>query len=102
MSAVCKAKGLLEQLILDVKESNSTTKQEEEENTDSHTTTSAAMDPLVIGADTVVVLDGKIMEKPKDAAENLRFLQQMNGTSHLVCAHLAKCTYFRQIFLTRG
>ena len=97
VSAVSKANGLLEQLIGDVKVSNS----DASEDTDSHSATST-LEPLVIGADTVVVLDGKIMEKPKDAAENLHFLQQMNGTSHLVCAHLAKCTYFRQIFLTRG
>lgn len=39
---------------------------------------------LVLGADTIVVLDGRILEKPQDDADALRMLQQLQGRSHTV------------------
>lgn len=37
---------------------------------------------MVIGADTLVFMGGKPMGKPKDEAEEIRFLKMMSGTSH--------------------
>lgn len=39
---------------------------------------------LVLSADTVVVLDGQILGKPKDQEENRRFLGRLSGRSHQV------------------
>lgn len=39
---------------------------------------------LVIGADTVVVLNEKIMGKPKDEAEAIAMLKQLSGNRHSV------------------
>lgn len=39
---------------------------------------------LVIGADTVVSYDGKILGKPKDAADAERMLQMLSGKVHTV------------------
>ncbi|KAM7295447.1 putative bifunctional dTTP/UTP pyrophosphatase/methyltransferase protein [Ixodes scapularis] len=39
---------------------------------------------LVIGADTIVVQDGQILEKPKDASDAVRMLTQLSGKTHLV------------------
>lgn len=41
-------------------------------------------DALVIGADTVVVFDNKILGKPKDESESLSMLQKLSNNSHLV------------------
>jgi septum formation protein len=41
-------------------------------------------DALVIGADTMVVLDGKIFGKPSDPAEAGRMLEQLAGRRHEV------------------
>lgn len=41
-------------------------------------------DAVVIGADTVVVLDGHILGKPKNAAEALQMLTALSGRKHLV------------------
>ena len=40
--------------------------------------------PLVIAADTVVVLDGEVLGKPVDAAESRAFIERLAGRSHLV------------------
>jgi len=37
-----------------------------------------------IGADTIVVLDGRIMGKPRDNADALRMLNALSGRSHEV------------------
>lgn len=37
---------------------------------------------LCLAADTVVVLDGKILEKPADRSENAMFLKKLSGRSH--------------------
>lgn len=41
-------------------------------------------DEIVLGADTVVVLDGSILEKPADAAEAARMLRRLSGRRHTV------------------
>jgi len=41
-------------------------------------------EPLIVAADTVVVQDGEILEKPKSPEENLTFMQKLNGTAHSV------------------
>jgi septum formation protein len=38
----------------------------------------------VLGADTVVVVDGEILEKPRDAADAARMLRKLSGREHLV------------------
>lgn len=46
----------------------------------------AALNPdaLVIAADTVVAVDGVLLAKPADAAENADFLRQLSGHTHQV------------------
>lgn len=39
---------------------------------------------LVLGADTIVVVDGEILEKPKDAADAARMLRLLSGKTHRV------------------
>ena len=39
---------------------------------------------LVISADTIVVLNGKIVGKPKDKAESEKILRELNGSAHKV------------------
>jgi septum formation protein len=41
-------------------------------------------DALVLGADTLVFLDGEIMGKPRDAADARRMLMQLQGRTHQV------------------
>lgn len=43
----------------------------------------------VLGADTVVAFDDQVLGKPKDTAENRRFLQQLSGRSHTVYTGIA-------------
>ena len=38
----------------------------------------------VIGADTIVVLDGRVLGKPKDAADAKRMLRALSGRTHTV------------------
>ena len=48
---------------------------------------------LVIGADTIVVLDNEIMGKPKDNAEAMAMLQRLGGRGHSV--YTGCCCLFR-------
>jgi len=41
-------------------------------------------DGIIIGADTIVVLDGEILGKPTDAVDAKRMLQRMSGREHRV------------------
>ncbi len=41
-------------------------------------------DAIVIGADTLVVMDGRIFGKPKDNADARRMLRSLNGRTHSV------------------
>ena len=44
---------------------------------------------LVIGADTVVVFNRKVLGKPKDMRESVSFLQMLQGNTHVVYTGLA-------------
>ena len=44
----------------------------------------ASGDEVVLGADTIVVVDNTILEKPVDAADAARMLRQLSGRSHEV------------------
>lgn len=44
----------------------------------------AAADDAVIGADTIVVLDGQVLGKPKDTADAKRMLSALSGRAHTV------------------
>lgn len=46
---------------------------------------------LVIGADTLVFMDGQPMGKPADEAEEIEFLKKMSGTSHDVITGVTLC-----------
>jgi septum formation protein len=50
----------------------------------SHEKCSAIEGELVLGADTVVVVDGEILEKPSDAADAGRMLRKLSGRAHSV------------------
>lgn len=39
---------------------------------------------LILGADTVVALEGEILGKPKDQADAVRMLQRLSGSTHSV------------------
>lgn len=39
---------------------------------------------LILSADTIVVLDERILEKPRDAAHSIEMLQQLSGREHTV------------------
>jgi septum formation protein len=41
-------------------------------------------DEIVLGADTVVVLDGRILEKPRDNADAAAMLESLSGREHSV------------------
>lgn len=43
----------------------------------------------IIGADTVVVLDGKILEKPHDSEDAKRMLKNLSGREHRVVTSIA-------------
>jgi septum formation protein len=45
--------------------------------------------PLVLGADTVVALDGRIYGKPRDAAQAREYLGLLNGRTHQVVGGIA-------------
>jgi septum formation protein len=49
----------------------------------------AAPGAVVIGSDTIVVVDGLVLGKPRDAAEAARMLRQLSGRSHLVMTAVA-------------
>lgn len=46
-------------------------------------------DAIVIGADTVVILDGKILNKPADDEQAKRFLSRLSGRTHTVVTGLS-------------
>lgn len=49
----------------------------------------AKEDGLVIGADTVVVLEGQILGKPRDSQDARQMLSQLSGNSHWVYTGVA-------------
>lgn len=52
---------------------------------------------LCLAADTVVVLDGKILEKPVDKPENALFLKKLSGRSHFVYTGYAIVDFGKEI-----
>lgn len=65
-------------------------------------------DAVVLAADTLVALEGKVMGKPSDLADAARILKQLSGRVHEVCtavcvAHfaLARSTWFQEISRVR-
>jgi septum formation protein len=44
---------------------------------------------LVLGADTIVVLDGEILGKPRDRAQALEYVSRLAGRSHQVLGGIA-------------
>lgn len=48
-------------------------------------------DDIVIGSDTVVILDGKIYGKPKDEEDAKRMLRLLSGRTHTVYTGVAVC-----------
>ncbi|MEO5798967.1 MAG: Maf family protein [Gemmatimonadales bacterium] len=51
---------------------------------------------LVLGADTIVVLDDQILEKPADDADALRMLMALQGRSHTVVTSICLLADGRQ------
>ncbi|PHJ25969.1 septum formation protein maf [Cystoisospora suis] len=49
---------------------------------------------VVIGADTIIELDGEVLEKPADISDARRTLETLSGRSHEV--HTAVCIYTRR------
>ena len=45
--------------------------------------------PVVLGADTIVVVDGEVLGKPRDDAEVLVHLEHLSGRDHLVLSAVA-------------
>lgn len=48
-----------------------------------------AADTIVIGADTIVVVDGKVFGKPKDRKEAIQMLTVLAGRAHIVISGVA-------------
>lgn len=51
----------------------------------------AGTDTVVIGADTVVVCDGKVLGKPKDRTDMERMIRMLSGRTHEVFTGVALC-----------
>jgi MAF protein len=60
----------------------------------------APPEAVVIGADTIVVLDGRILGKPAQAAEAREFLRALRGRPHLVLTGLSVYAPRREFFTT--
>lgn len=54
-------------------------------------------DEVVIGADTVVILDGEILGKPRDQADAERMLRALSGREHTVITGCAICGFGRRV-----
>jgi septum formation protein len=50
---------------------------------------------VVIGSDTVVVLDGEVLGKPRDEADAVRMLLRLQGREHEVATGIAICHHDR-------
>jgi septum formation protein len=46
-------------------------------------------DALIISADTIVVIDGQVLGKPRDAADATRMLRTLSGRTHVVFTAVA-------------
>jgi septum formation protein len=52
-------------------------------------------DALVISADTIVVIDGEVLGKPRDVAEAARMLRALSGRTHVVFTAIAVARHGR-------
>lgn len=52
---------------------------------------------VVIGSDTVVLCDGKILGKPRDAAEAKRMLLKLSGKTHEVLTGVCLCSAKKRV-----
>lgn len=55
------------------------------------------LDSIILGADTVVVLDGKILGKPKDEEDAIRMLENLSGKSHQVITGVVLLTKEKEV-----
>jgi septum formation protein len=46
-------------------------------------------DALVVGSDTIVVIDGEVLGKPRDRAHAIEMLTRLSGREHEVCTGVA-------------
>jgi septum formation protein len=53
-------------------------------------------DELIITADTVVILDGEILEKPADCRDAMRMLRKLSGRTHGVVTGVVLTAFDRQ------
>ncbi|MCR5181192.1 MAG: Maf-like protein [Bacteroidaceae bacterium] len=58
---------------------------------------SLAPDELLITADTIVWLDGQVMEKPKDEDDACRMLRQLSGHTHQVFTGVSLTTTEKRV-----
>jgi septum formation protein len=58
---------------------------------------SLRVDDLVLGADTIVVVDGEILGKPRDAEDATRMLRKLSGRPHEVITAVALCSMARNL-----
>lgn len=67
-----------------------------------HAVSARFPDKVVLGADTVVVLDGRVLGKPTDENDAFRMLSALSGRKHEVITGVALCyntdcrTFYRQ------
>ena len=54
-------------------------------------------DTIFIACDTIVVVDGEIIGKPKDKADAMRMLNMLSGSTHTVYSGLTVATPVRQL-----
>lgn len=54
-------------------------------------------DELLITADTIVWLDGEVLEKPKDEADACRMLHELSGKTHQVFTGVCLTTMEKQV-----
>jgi septum formation protein len=55
----------------------------------------ASGDAVIIGSDTIVVVDGQVLGKPDDAADATRMLRLLSGRSHTVLTAVAVARHGR-------
>jgi septum formation protein len=55
---------------------------------------------VVLGADTVVVVDGEVLEKPRDTRDALRMLQLLSGREHEVITGICLRSVKRKVIDT--
>lgn len=57
----------------------------------------ANSDAVVVGCDTIVVLDGEILGKPKDSDDALNTLKRLSGKTHFVITAVCVRTKYKKL-----